>query len=77
MLLSLRNYLRCQKIASTQQLARALHMDIMALQPLLDFWVKKGVIVPIENNKTCASTCFKCQTNTLTYFFYQEDNKVS
>lgn len=62
MLLQIRNYIRTQKIVSTQQLTREFRLDISALQPMLALWEQKGVIQKCTQSAGCASSCFKCRT---------------
>jgi hypothetical protein len=62
MLLQIRNYIRREQVVSTQQISREFHLDITALQPMLDLWVTKGVIVKCTPQGTsCKSSCFKCR----------------
>jgi hypothetical protein len=63
MLLLIRDYIHRQKVVSLQQLSREFHMDEAAMQPMLDLWVKKGVIHSIEQN-SCKANCFKCGPKT-------------
>lgn len=67
MLLQIREYLRREKVASTQQLVRVFGMDLPALQPLLDTWVRKGVFVCCQENTACKTRCFKCKTPPVYY----------
>lgn len=70
MLLQLRDYLRREKVASNQQLAREFKLDNQALLPMLEIWVKKGVIARCEKTAGCQSQCFKCQTTPPVYYQY-------
>lgn len=67
MLLQIREYLREQKIASNQQIAREFGLDIEALQPMLEIWCRKGVIAVCQENTACKTRCFKCQKPPLYY----------
>lgn len=62
MLLSIRNYIRRERVVSTQQLSREFQLDLTALQPMLDIWIKKGVISKCVQSTSCKSSCFKCRT---------------
>ncbi len=72
MLLQLRDYIQREGVVSIQQLTREFHMDESALKPMLELWVKKGVILPHQNRKTCLSACSKC--NPLAVVFYVSQN---
>lgn len=68
MLLQILDYLQKEKVASNQQIARALAIDPMALEPMLECWVKRGVIVTADGKKACKTACFKCKTKPLIYY---------
>lgn len=70
MLLKLREFIQREQLVSTQQLARAFHIDEQALQAMLDIWVKKGVIQSVDNlacKSACTRSCRKIKT-TLSYY---------
>lgn len=67
MLVRILDYLRHEKIASNQQIARAFAIESDALQPMLELWVKRGVIRLCGTKKSCQS-CTKCQPATLDYY---------
>ncbi|KTD79256.1 FeoC-like transcriptional regulator [Legionella waltersii] len=69
MLLQIRDYIRQQGIVSTQQLAREFRLDIAALKPMLQLWVKKGVIQKCQEKAGCNSACFKCRVPPEYYQF--------
>ena len=73
MLLQLRDYICREKIVSTQQLTREFRLDLTALQPMLDLWVRKGVIQKCQDKANCQSTCFKCRTLPPEYYQYKGD----
>ena len=68
MLLQIRDYICRAGVVSTQQLTREFHLDLGALQPMLDLWVKKGAIAKIQEKANCQSTCFKCRTLPIEYY---------
>jgi hypothetical protein len=74
MLLQIREFVQREKIASNQQIARAFSMDIHALEPLLAFWVRKGLFVPVQQQSgtACASRCASghCHTQSVVYYQY-------
>ncbi|EHL29872.1 FeoC-like transcriptional regulator [Legionella drancourtii] len=70
MLLQIRDYIGRQGVVSTQQLAREFHLDLPALQPMLDLWVGKGIIRKCQEKANCQSTCFKCRIQSLEYYQY-------
>lgn len=71
MLLQLRDYIQRERVVSIQQLTREFHMDMTALQPMLDLWVKKGVIFPHQNKNACQSTCSRCSISTVVFYASQ------
>lgn len=70
MLLQIREYFRRKRVVSNQQLAREFHLDLLALQPMLDLWQRKGVIEPCQEKPGCQSRCFKCKTQPTVYYQY-------
>lgn len=62
MLLQIRNYIRRERVVSSQQLSREFQIDLAALQPMLDVWINKGVISKCRQESQCKSSCFKCRT---------------
>jgi hypothetical protein len=70
MLIEIRDYLRREKVASNQQVAREFSLSLTALQPMLDVWVRKGVIHCCQEKSPCQSRCFKCQTEPPVYYQY-------
>lgn len=67
MLLQILEYIRCQRVASNQQIAREFNLDIQALQPMLDWWIRKRGIALCEES-SCQSQCFKCKAQSLVYY---------
>lgn len=70
MLLQIRDYILREKVVSTQQLVREFHIDLPALQPMLDIWVNKGAIKKCQEQANCQSSCFKCRTQPHEYYQY-------
>jgi hypothetical protein len=62
MLLQIRNYIRREQVVSTQQISREFQLDPTALQPMLNVWLRKGIISKSTHSSSCKSACFKCQT---------------
>lgn len=69
MLLQIRDYICRQDMVSLQQLAREFYMDEKAIQPMLDLWVKKGVIQAVENEGDCKTKCSKCGPKAVTTYY--------
>lgn len=59
MLLQIRDYMRQMKKASNQQIAKTLGLDISALQPMLEYWLRKDFLIQVQE-KFCASNCVTC-----------------
>lgn len=68
MLLQVRNYIQREGRVSLQQLTREFRMDESALNPLLDIWLKKGVISAHQPAKGCRSACAKCPTSAVVFY---------
>ncbi|CCD06876.1 conserved protein of unknown function [Legionella pneumophila subsp. pneumophila] len=62
MLLQIRDFIYREGVVSTQQLSREFHLDLTALQPMLDLWVRKGAIRKCQGGANCKTACFKCRT---------------
>ena len=75
MLLQIRDYLMREQVASNQQMAREFHLDLSALQPILDLWLRKGLIVNCQEKPACQSSCFKCKTQPPVYYRLQDNPK--
>lgn len=75
MLLQIRDFLRREQVASNQQIAREFQIDTQALQPMLDLWMRKGVIKYCQEKSACQSRCFKCQTQPPIYYQYCHTKK--
>lgn len=72
MLLQIRDYLRREKVASNQQIAREFRLDLQALEPMLQLWLRRGVIGCCQERSACQSTCFKCKIQPPVYYQYLE-----
>ncbi|AHE66100.1 FeoC-like transcriptional regulator [Legionella oakridgensis] len=68
MLLQIREFITREKVVSTQQLARAFHLDEQALQPMLMMWVNKGVIRPCQEKTGCQSSCLRCSSKAPVFY---------
>ena len=60
MLLQLRDYIKKAQVVNIQQLTREFRVDQTALLPMLDVWVKKGVISPCQERAACGGGCSSC-----------------
>ncbi|WP_019215309.1 FeoC-like transcriptional regulator [Legionella tunisiensis] len=68
MLFQIREYIRRARVASNQQMAREFGLDIQALQPMLELWLRKGVIGCCQEKPVCQSSCFKCKIQPPIYY---------
>jgi hypothetical protein len=75
MLLLIREFLRRERVASNQQIARELQIDIHTLQPMLDLWLHKDVIKRCQDTSHCQSRCFKCSNQPPVYYQYCDTKK--
>ena len=71
MLLQLRDYIQRERVVSVQQLTREFHVDESALQPMLDLWMRKGIILPHQDKKACQSPCSRCSTSAVVFYVSQ------
>lgn len=74
MLLQIREYIRRERLVSNQQIARALQIDLLALEPMLSLLVTRGVLRHAQETAGCAKPCsgMSCQNNAqpLSYYCY-------
>lgn len=68
MLLQIRDYIQREQVVSTQQLAREFHVEEQALQPMLDIWVRRGVIRQCQQKTACQSSCFRCSSTAPVFY---------
>lgn len=70
MLLQIRDFIHQAGVVSTQQLTREFRLDEQALQPMLEIWIKKGVIrrCRLPQKSACQSRCFRCNENAPVYY---------
>ena len=62
MLLQIRDFIHREQVVSMQQLSREFHIEEQALQPMLDIWVRRGVIRECQAKASCQTKCFRCNT---------------
>lgn len=67
-LLQILDFIQREKIVSIQQLSREFSMDDLALQPLLNIWIRKEKIRPYNEIKGCKSSCMQCNTKNVQYY---------
>ncbi len=71
MLLQLRDYLVKEQFASLEQLARVFKTDATALEPMLDIWVARGVLLQVDEQKNaCGTACGGCGGDSPKYYRY-------
>lgn len=71
MLIQILNYLKREKIATDQQLAREFNLDLSALAPMLDLWVRRGAVICCQEQQSCQQGCVKsCQKQRPVYYRY-------
>lgn len=75
MLLQIRDFIKREQVVSSQQLVREFHIDEPALQPMLDVWIKKGVIEKCQEKTSCQSGCaLRCKTNAAVFYQFNVYN---
>ena len=70
MLLQIREFMAREQTASITQLARYFQIDEQALQPMLDIWIRKKIIIISGQSKNCHNPCYKCPTNAQRRYQY-------
>ena len=70
MLLAIREFIEKNEIVSNQQLAREFSLELSALTPMIDFWIRKGVVNTIEKEKACQIKCWNCHEEQIVYYQY-------
>lgn len=68
MLLQIREYITRERVVNIQQLTRAFGVDLPTLEPMLNLWIRKGVIQKIQQDKACNSSCFKCRPQSAQFY---------
>ncbi|QDP73521.1 hypothetical protein FOG18_13585 [Legionella israelensis] len=61
MLLALRDFIQREKMVSSEQMTRAFQIDEMTLKPMLEFWLRKGIIKKCQPQVSCKSRCSRCR----------------
>ena len=73
MLFALRDYLAREKISSLEQLAKKFKINALALSPMLDIWVMRGVLQVYGPKTACMASCMGCGEHVVKYYRYVED----
>lgn len=60
--------LKQQPCLSNQQLARALAMDMSALEPILALGLRKGYFCELGEGRACSTACAACPSVRVRYF---------
>ena len=71
MLLQVRDYLKREKIASNQQIARVFQIAQSALEPMLIMLLRHGVVDYVEAPASCKQSCTKCHPATVVYYRFR------
>ena len=67
MLLQLCDFIQRTTYASSTQLSREFCIEPSALQPMLDFWINKGVIKSLQEKTSCEKRCVQCKKSEVIY----------
>ncbi len=70
MLFALRDYVAKEKRVSLAQLARFFKVDVTALEPMLDVWIRKGVLKQDVQKMACKTACLGCSREAAIYYQY-------
>lgn len=68
MLLQIHKFLQKEKIASNQQIARAFHISMSALEPMMRSGVRQGIFYIVQDSASCKKACGQCVTNEIVYY---------
>lgn len=77
MLLQIREVMAREKTASDQQLSRLLGIELSALEPMLAFWVERGVLACQNNASACRDSCGGCAKHAPIYYDYCNRSRCS
>lgn len=75
MLLQIREFIQRKQIVSNQQIAREFKLDLDTLQPMLELWLRKGVIANCQEKTPCQTRCLKCKVQPVVYYQYNSSKK--
>ncbi|ASQ44895.1 FeoC-like transcriptional regulator [Legionella clemsonensis] len=75
MLLQIREFIQRKKTVSNQQIAREFRLDLDTLQPMLEIWLRKGIIACCQEKAPCQTRCFKCKIQPVVYYQYNSGEK--
>jgi hypothetical protein len=64
-LITLKNYLRKQRLVPLQDVAMHFRVDVETVRPLLDVWVNKGKAKKHAGNLGCQKGCCKCDPSLI------------
>ncbi len=64
-LVELKKYLQERKLVPLQDIAFHFDMDIEAIRPMIDQWIRKGKVRKQDGNLGCAKGCCKCDPATI------------
>lgn len=68
MLLAIRDFIQLHRVASMEQLSREFRIAAEALGPILEVWVRKGLIRKTNPKENCGSSCRSCVTGRAQYY---------
>lgn len=77
---SIRDYIQLKGRADLQDIARHFRIQETAVEPMLKFWINKGVIsqIGLESNDNCRSTtcsdCLSCNTQPSSVYVWNHSN---
>jgi len=69
-LFALRDYIAKEKRVSLAQVARFFKTDATALEPMLDVWVRQGVLKQDAQKMACKTACLGCSREAGIYYQY-------
>jgi len=62
MILALKTYFAKHKLVSTRQLSKEFMTTSLALEPMLQHWLNKGLIKPYQPCNSCSMACGGCSS---------------
>jgi predicted HTH transcriptional regulator len=68
MLFKLLDFIQREEIVSEQQLTRTFKITTQTLQPMLERWIKRGMIKKLSPTPSCKSVCTQCNETTLNFY---------
>ena len=61
----IKRFIKQEKIVSLQQISRHFDITPLAIEPMINFWIRKGLVRQCQQG--CKTTCFGCSKQVKYY----------